>query len=75
MDINDNGNLSPESDSSVPTDHSLEISVSDISPAPDKICEEIALWQSRLSEKEEEASELEIEIQDIETALRVFLGE
>lgn len=75
MDIGDNTNPSPKFGSNVPICHSLERSVSDISTAPDNIYEEIALWQSRLLEKEEEASELEIEIQDLETVLRVFLGE
>lgn len=36
---------------------------------------EILVWEKRISEKEEEASELSLQIQDIRIAMNLFLGE
>ncbi|MBM3236376.1 hypothetical protein FJZ31_08765 [Candidatus Poribacteria bacterium] len=56
-------------------DDNNKIPDSEIVPTTSNIDEEIALWEARLAEKEKEASELSIQIQDIKNALSVFLGE
>ena len=56
----DNTNKSPESE---------------IIPTTSEIEREILDWETRVSEKEDEASDLSLRIQDIKTALKIFLGE
>lgn len=52
-----------------------ETSGSEIVPRTSDIHKEISVWEARLSEKENEASELTIQIQDIKIAMDLFLGE
>jgi hypothetical protein len=47
----------------------------EIVPSTNDIQKEISTWETRISEKENEASDLSIQIQDIEIAMNLFLGE
>jgi len=52
-----------------------ETSGTEIVPSKNDIQKEIYAWETRLSEKENEASDLSIQIQDIKIAMNLFLGE
>jgi len=50
-------------------------SSSEIVPATSNAQKEILIWEARIAEKEDEVSELSIQIQNIKNTLKVFLGE
>jgi len=50
-------------------------SSSEIVPATSNVQKEILIWEARIAEKEDEVSELSIQVQNIKIALNVFLGE
>jgi len=50
------------------------MSGSGIIPSIGKIQKEISVWETRVAEKEKDASILSIKIQDIKIGLNVFLG-
>lgn len=52
-----------------------ETSGFEIVPSINNIQEEISVWETRLSEKENEASDLSIQVQDINNMMNLFLGE
>ena len=52
-----------------------ETSSSEIVPAISNVQKEILVWEARIAEKEDEVSELSIQVQNIKIALNVFLGE
>ena len=52
-----------------------KISGSEIVSTISAVQKEISTWEARVLEKEEEISELSIQIQDIKIAINVFLGE
>lgn len=56
-------------------DTSSLISGSKKAPSISDIGKEILSWEERLAEKEEEASDLSFQIQDLNIALNIFLGE
>ena len=48
--------------------HGEKVSESQISIIPNDVYKEIKYWESRLAEKEKDASQLEIQIQDLRTS-------
>ncbi len=50
-------------------------SSSEIVPATSNAQKEILIWEARIAEKEDEVSELSIQIQNAKIALHVFLRE
>lgn len=58
-------------------DYEEEITSSEIIPitSANDIQQEISIWETRISEKEREVSDLSIQVQDIKIALNIFLDE